>query len=291
MVTDPEESVDQLQRRQVTFVLGHDSHGHAEQTRHGLHRLPADDRVRRHRTAATCSASSARPYTDKGGSGGQAPPLSPARAGPTSARSTRRSSSSSTSPARRRRPTPTRPGSTVPVHRSGIAPGRLAAAQRSDQPVPDRLGRVPLRGRRGRSRTAGSPLAAIDMRQDSITGPVIATANLTSTGGTGVWATQTVAAHQRRERRARAVRDVPHGHGRRDRRQPVQPQLGRVRRQRRHGPVESSTPGDAGGTVPATLALSARHAGDVRAVHAGRREDVHAHRRRPTSSRPPVTRR
>src|SRR5262249_42796943 len=42
------------------------------------------------------------------------------------------------------------------------------------------------------NRTVGSPLAAVDLRQDSITGPVIATANLTSTGGTGTWSTMTV---------------------------------------------------------------------------------------------------
>ena len=51
-------------------MLGHDTHGHAEETHDRLHRLPADRRRRRRRTAATCSASSARRYTDKGGAGG-----------------------------------------------------------------------------------------------------------------------------------------------------------------------------------------------------------------------------
>ena len=41
-------------------------------------------------------------------------------------------------------------------------------------------------------RTAGTPLAAVEVRQDSITGPVLATANLVSTGGTTVWSSQTV---------------------------------------------------------------------------------------------------
>src|SRR4029078_2821108 len=41
-------------------------------------------------------------------------------------------------------------------------------------------------------RTAGSPLAGIDIRQDSITGPIIATADLASTGGIAAWATTTV---------------------------------------------------------------------------------------------------
>ena len=40
-------------------------------------------------------------------------------------------------------------------------------------------------------RTAGSPLAAIEVRQDSITGPILATHNLVSTGATDVWSSQT----------------------------------------------------------------------------------------------------
>ena len=40
-------------------------------------------------------------------------------------------------------------------------------------------------------RTGGSPLAAIEVRQDAPDGPVVTTANLTSTGGTGTWQSQT----------------------------------------------------------------------------------------------------
>jgi hypothetical protein len=40
-------------------------------------------------------------------------------------------------------------------------------------------------------RTAGSPLAAVEIHQDAITGPILTTANLVSTGGTAVWSTQT----------------------------------------------------------------------------------------------------
>src|SRR4029078_8204515 len=39
---------------------------------------------------------------------------------------------------------------------------------------------------------AARALAAVAPRQDSITGPVIGTANLTSTGGTAVWSTMSV---------------------------------------------------------------------------------------------------
>jgi hypothetical protein len=39
-------------------------------------------------------------------------------------------------------------------------------------------------------RTAGSPLAAIEVRQDTFDGPIVQTNNLVSTGGTGVWTSQ-----------------------------------------------------------------------------------------------------
>ena len=75
-------------------------------------------------------------------------------------------------------------------------------------------------------RTAGSPLAAIEVHQDTLTGPIVQTYNLVSTGGTATWTSQTfpisLVGH------ARAVPRVPRGHRWPDRRQPVQPQLGRV---------------------------------------------------------------
>ena len=75
---------------------------------------------------------------------------------------------------------------------------------------------------------AGSPLAAIEVRQDALDGPIVTTHNLVSTGGTGDLDEPDLP--DLAVRHARAVPRVPGGHGRRDRRQPVQPQLGRVRR-------------------------------------------------------------
>jgi len=40
-------------------------------------------------------------------------------------------------------------------------------------------------------RTAGSPLAAVELRTGSATGPIVDTYNLVSTGGTAVWTSQT----------------------------------------------------------------------------------------------------
>ena len=55
-VTDPEDGAINCPRVTVTFVLGHDTHGHAEATATGCSRRPADGRRTTSRTAATCSA-------------------------------------------------------------------------------------------------------------------------------------------------------------------------------------------------------------------------------------------
>ena len=60
-VTDPEDGAIICAEVQVTFVLGHDSHGHAETTESGCSGVLPTDASRRRHTAATCSASSARP--------------------------------------------------------------------------------------------------------------------------------------------------------------------------------------------------------------------------------------
>ena len=114
-----------------------------------------------------------------------------------------------------------RPG----MHRGSLAAGRLDPAQRAVQPAEHQL--VTFRvADAAAGRTAGSPLAAIEVHQDTLTGPIVQTYNLVSTGGTAVWTSQTfpisLVGH------ARAVPRVPCGDRRPDRQQPVQPQLGRV---------------------------------------------------------------
>jgi hypothetical protein len=42
----------------------------------------------------------------------------------------------------------------------------------------------------GTGRTAGSPLAAIEIHQDSVSGPIVQTVNLVSTGDPAVWTSQ-----------------------------------------------------------------------------------------------------
>jgi cytochrome c len=68
-VTDPEDGAIDCSRVQVTFVLGHDTHGHAEETRSGCSGLlptDAEDVSHGGNVFGVISAS----YTDLGGSGG-----------------------------------------------------------------------------------------------------------------------------------------------------------------------------------------------------------------------------
>ena len=256
------------------------------QTAHRLHRLPADrrrrrvarrQRVRRHQRDLHRQGRLGRP--------GSVADRRPARS--RSARSTRRSSSSSTSPARRRRPTPTAAAGRAPQQ---PRQRRLAAAQRSVQPVPDR--HVAFRYADGAAgRTAGSPLAAIDIRQDSITGPIIADGEPDVDGR-----------HRPRGRRP----DVParrRAAGKHELFVTFRTVTGgatganlfnlnwaefggngvTVSRDQHAGRRGRHGAGHAGAV--------ARHAGGVRAVHPGRGARRTPRRRRPTSSRPRVTRR
>ncbi len=177
--------VDQLQRRHgdVRARPRHARPRRAELDR--LHRVPADRSPTTSRTAATCSASSARPTPTRAAPAGRLRRCRrPARS--RSARSTRRSSSSSTSRAPTRRPTPTAATASIaaacrPVTgSSSTVRSTCSRSTRSSFRVADAAA----------GRTAGSPLAAIEVRQDSITGPILTTANLVSTGGTAVWSTQ-----------------------------------------------------------------------------------------------------
>ena len=186
-VTDPEDGTINCNDVKVTFVLGHDTHGHAEQEQHRLHRLPADAGRRRRRTAATCSASSAR-----------ATPTRAARAG-------RRSRCSTTTQVQIRQKhqevenvvtqSGTNTATTTDPAGGGTHRGSLAAGDWLQLNGPFNLHQIDTITFRvadaAAGRTAGSPLAAIEVRQDSITGPILATANLVSTGGTAAWTSQT----------------------------------------------------------------------------------------------------
>jgi PKD repeat protein len=252
VVTDPEESSINCDDVQVTFVLGHDTHGHAEQTSTGCTgflQTIASDVTHGGNVFGVVSAQ----YSDKGGSNGQAPSLTGfAQA---NVRQKRQEvefvvNQSGTSTATNTDTT----GFNGAVHRSGI--GQSDWLQLNGPIDLFQIDSVSFRyADAAAGRAAGSPLAAVDLRQDSITGPVIATATLTSTGGTAVWSTTSVpitnaasGAHEL----FLTFRTVTGG--------ATGGNLFNLNWAEFGGngvTVQSvSTPGDAGGTVPATLALS-----------------------------------
>jgi PKD repeat protein len=189
-VTDPEDGTVNCSEVQVTFVLGHDTHGHAEEGTTGcsgvLH-TDADDVSHGGNVFGVISAT----YTDHGGAGG-VPSLST-----TSQNQIRQKhqevefgvNQSGTNTATNTDGGPTPPGT------SGVHRGSLGAGDWIQLNGPFNLTNISSVTFRvadaAAGRTAGSPLAAIEVRQDAPDGPVVTTANLTSTGGTGTWSSQT----------------------------------------------------------------------------------------------------
>ena len=184
-VTDPEDGTVNCYDVTVTFVLGHDTHGHAERARTAARACCTPSRTTSP-TAATSSASIRRRYTDKGGGGG-APSLT--TTGQHEIRQKHQEvefvvNQSGTNTAtntdgdrRRRAPRQPRAGDWLQLN----GPFNLININSITFRVADAAA----------GRTAGSPLAAIEIRQDSITGPILQTDNLVSTGGTATWTSQT----------------------------------------------------------------------------------------------------
>jgi PKD repeat protein len=196
-VTDPEDPSINCNDVTVTFVLGHDTHGHAEQSSTGCTgflQTDAGDVSHGGNVFGVISAT----YTDKGGSGGQAPPLS------TTSQVQIRQKHQEVEFVVNQSGTATATNTDGPTG-TGVHRSSLAAADWIQLNGPFNLFQIDTVSFRvsdvqptgtNAPRTVGSPLAAIEIHQDSITGPILTTANLTSTGSTAaaaVWNTQTFA--------------------------------------------------------------------------------------------------
>ncbi len=153
-VTDPEDPSINCADVQVTFVLGHDEHGHAEQSTNGCTGIlstDAEDVAHGGNVFGVISAS----YTDKGSTGG-VPPLS--TTSQVQIRQKHQEVENVVTQSGTNMATTTDVGGGS--HRGSLGGGRLAPAQRSVQPAPDRLDHVP-RGRRAAGRQPpGPPRAA-----------------------------------------------------------------------------------------------------------------------------------
>jgi PKD repeat protein len=253
-VTDPEDPSINCSDIVTTFVLGHDTHGHAEGSSTGctgfLQTL-AEDVSHGGNVFGVVSAT----YTDKGGQGANsaAPPLTTTTQ--VQVRQKRQEVEFAVNQAGTTTATNTdTTGLNGAVHRNGI--GTADWIQLNGPFNLFQINTIAFRyADGGAGRTAGTPLMTIELRQDSNTGPVIATANLNATGGVDTWATSTVDlgnVNAGKHELFLTFRTVPGGI--------TGNNLVNLNWVEFGGNgvtvVETSTPGQAGGTVPATLALS-----------------------------------
>jgi PKD repeat protein/glucose/arabinose dehydrogenase len=184
-VSDPEDgsSID-CADVQVTFVLGHDTHGHAEETTTGCTgSLPtsADDVSHGGNVFGVINVR----YTDKGGPGG-VPSLTTIAETKINQRKQQVEHAVNQSGTRAVPNTDEGSGEHLTSLRDGDwvqlnGPFDLMNIDSVTFRVSDN----------SNGRTPGSPLAAIEVHTGAPDGPVVLTANLTSTGGSGVWASQT----------------------------------------------------------------------------------------------------
>jgi hypothetical protein len=181
-VTDPEDNGFDCNRVVVTFVLGHDTHGHAEEQSptgcNGVLHTDATDVAHGGNVFGVINAT----YTDRSG----------ALALTTTGQTTIRQKHQEVEVAVNQSGTNTAATTDIGggTHRSALSNGDWIQVNGPLNLV--NINSITFRvADAAAGRTAGSPLAAVEIRQDSITGPILTTANLTSTGGTAVWSSQT----------------------------------------------------------------------------------------------------
>ena len=183
-VTDPEDGVVDCDDVQVTFVLGHDTHGHAEESKTGCSgtlQTLADDVSHGGNVFGVINVR----YTDRGGPGG-VPDLT------TIAETKIRQRKQQVEHVVTQQGTNVQPNTDEGSgeHRASLAPGDWLQLNGPFNLV--NINSVTFRVADSENgRTAGSPLAAVELRTGSSTGPIVSTFNLTSTGGSTVWNSQT----------------------------------------------------------------------------------------------------
>ncbi|OLF19312.1 hypothetical protein BU204_01690 [Actinophytocola xanthii] len=182
-VTDPEDGTIDCSRVTVTFVLGHDSHGHGMGSTTGCSGVlptPADGGD--HAGGYLYGGISAQ-YTDLGG-GGQ-PGL------------TTIDQAVVQTPRQLAANAQVKSGVDVTVSNDTGGGTALTGIDTGDHiafaPInPGDASAVTFRYSGGSATTVGNPRAAVELRLDSPTGPVVTTATLPATSGTNAWASHTV---------------------------------------------------------------------------------------------------
>ena len=183
-VTDPEDGPIDCRRVEVTFVLAHDEHGHGGASTTGCAGVLQTDPDDVSHGGNVWGVISAR-YTDTGGAGGT-PGLT------TVAETNIRQKLQQVEFALNQSGTNTATTNDVGggLHRGSLAPGDWIQLNGPFNLV--NIDTITFRvADTAAGRTAGSPLAAVELRKGSATGDLVATYDLVSTGGTAVWTSQT----------------------------------------------------------------------------------------------------
>ena len=233
-VIDPEDPSINCDDIQVSFVLGHDTHGHELQRRTGCRgflQTDANDVSHGGNVFGVISAV----YTDKGATGG-VPALT------TTGQIQIRQKHQEVEFVVNQSGTTTAATTDVGggMHRNSLASGDWIQLN-----GPFNLFQIDSMTVRyadnAAGRTVGSPLGAIEVRTGSPTGPIATTLNLTSTGNTTAWNSLTFPISIAGKNELFLV--FRNGHRRRGgRHEHVPAQLGGVQRQRRHRPEGRRTP-------------------------------------------------
>jgi PKD repeat protein/glucose/arabinose dehydrogenase/type 1 glutamine amidotransferase len=182
-VTDPEDGAIDCGRVTVSFILGHDSHGHGQTSTTGCTGVlptPADGAD--HAGGYLYGGISAS-YTDLGANG--QPALSAVGQTVIQVRRQQAENAQVKQGVTVATTTDTGGGSLV----NGIDPGDHLAF---DPVNLGGVGSVTFRYSGGSATTVGTPRATVELRLDSPTGPLVTTATLTATSGTNAWADQAV---------------------------------------------------------------------------------------------------
>ncbi len=233
-VTDPEDGPIDCAQVNVTFVLGHDTHGHAESGTTGcsgvLHTLAGDVTHGGHLFGVVSAT-----YTDHGGTG--VPALS--TTGQTSIRLKQQEVEFAVNQSGTNTATDNDGGlSSGGGGNPGVHRGSLAAGDWIQLNGPFNLlniNSITFRVSDTATRTAGTPMAAIEVHQDTVAGPIVGTYNLVSTGNATTWTSQNFPISLSGTHELFLVFRAVTGGA--DRRQPLQPQLGEVRRPRNREPL------------------------------------------------------
>jgi cytochrome c len=183
-VSDPEDGAIDCGRVEVTFVLGHDEHGHGGATQTGCSGVYQTEASEADHAGGHLFGGFSATYTDLGGAGG-VPPLTTVDQVSIQQRHQEVEFATTQSGTNVQTTTDTGGGQ----HRGSLSNGDWVALNASY-----RLGGIDsltFRVANAGTVTPGGPLAAVEVRLDAVDGPVLLTAPLTATGGTSDWQSQT----------------------------------------------------------------------------------------------------